>query len=207
MSPTLLDRVRSLPKPAFSAIAPAQDLPAVEERLQLDGFVILDTGARLAVLSDPESACGVVVLYRGDDVLVERALSLQGIDITRATVNMLRRAEALDRPSTQCFTPRVRFNMGFHDGTKAAAAGWFNLAADHPEWVRDHRDHVYVHGYRLGHDVMEAGGPRPSTSTAAWVEFRRECQQVAADGVGVVRGLVPVTTVLADEVLRDPSPH
>lgn len=206
MSTTLLERVRALPRPSPAAMPASADLIEVEERLQLDGEATLATGALVVLLADPETACGVLALYRGDDVLVERAASLQGAAISDALLLVLDRAEALERPLATDWPPRVRFNMGFHDGTQSAFLGWENRARD-PEWVRTHPDLVYVHGYRQGHQAMAAGGLRPSASTAAWSAFRVECQEVAAEGAAQVLELVPLTTRVADDVLRDPSPH
>ncbi|TBR71607.1 MAG: hypothetical protein EPN64_19290 [Burkholderiaceae bacterium] len=61
------------------------------------------------------------------------------------------------------YSPRVRFNWGFHDGTHDAERGHV------PEWRPEaHHDAVYVAGYFGGKDAYRRLGARPQTSDESW---------------------------------------
>jgi hypothetical protein len=63
------------------------------------------------------------------------------------------------------FTPRIRFNWGFHDGAADQRRGFVAL------WNRGavvhHHDGTYLAGYRAGQDAVKAGLSTES-SDAAW---------------------------------------
>lgn len=66
-------------------------------------------------------------------------------------------------PGSMRDMPRVRFNMGFHEGSDAAQSGcapW--MAEEH------HLDPVYVAGYYFGVDAYRRHGARPQTSNEGW---------------------------------------
>lgn len=65
------------------------------------------------------------------------------------------------------FQDRVRFNWGFHDGSREAQCGS----------VRDmsrHFDPVYAAGYVRGVNEFQARGERPPLSDEAWEQYRRD---------------------------------
>lgn len=66
-------------------------------------------------------------------------------------------------PDDMLYSPRFKFNSGFHDGTDAAEVG-----RPIPWDPRTHHDPVYVAGYFAGREAYGKLGHRPDTSQEAW---------------------------------------
>lgn len=65
------------------------------------------------------------------------------------------------KTSATKFTPRIRFNWGFHDGTAEAERGSVRN-------VSSHFDKAYAAGYDAGVAAFRETGTRPESSDAAW---------------------------------------
>ncbi|MGT2457666.1 hypothetical protein ACU4GI_32710 [Cupriavidus basilensis] len=89
----------------------------------------------------------------------------------------------MSQPQTSKFPDRVRFNWGFHDGTRDKEDGR----------VRDmdaHYDRTYADGYVRGVLDFHNTGERAASSDRAWESYQDTLGRIAAAMAPRARGII-----------------